>query len=948
MKTSFKRLTALLLALVLTLSLLSAAAIAADAPDYAHLRIGTASGQPGDTVKVPVYLEGLKEGEECRGLSANVALGENLTLEGAEWTDLVSGFGYKICNKESGLLNVVNITTDGYRISADGKLCDLLVKIADDATAVGTVSLTNVSISGKQSTDFLNSTDGTQATVDPNAVVTPVDANGDPAPVISLATQATYKIVAEADKDTVEAGETVNVTVKVVGGEYAAVMAALSYDSDKFELTTAAAGWTLSNGKYQYYRLAGKEMLTDAELGTFVFTAKAQTTDNAVGEFTLSNTQCTNNWDDGATGFQECAKEDASVTIKLKTDLDVTAENKVVTYNGEEQSFNAVTSTTTGAVIKYGEVEGTYDLTAVTSKKDASDTPYELYYEVTAPGYAPKTGKITLTIKRAEIEYTATGYTGAYDNNEHTIGLTVTKPTTGVTITYSTEENGTYSDTAPTRTDVGTTTVWFKIDAGSNYNEKKDSATITITEASITFNITANTAVTYDGEEHASATVNSKVPDDVTVKYTCNGAEYNDIPSFTEADTYTVKYEVTRANYTKVEGEYTFTINKADMTGYAVTSLVEATYDGNAHASATFTEGTPTGATVEYVCNNVTYNAIPEFTNVGKYTVSYTIKAPNGNYKDSIGSYEFEIKSGTIIASSTGFTGEYDGQKHSISVTVSEPEDTTISYRWGDSGEWTTTNPEFTYVGNNTIYWKVTKAGYTEATGSDTVNITPRKITITVDDKEKTIGDADPEFTYQMTGTLVEADDLGTITLTRGDGETAGTYTITASYTRNNCYEVTVIDGTLTITDADFDVELVEDYTDEYTLVLVYTNSNATFTYDSAAMYKLTGTTYKYKDENNAETEYKNVFGLVVKGAANKANVAAVAGTPAGTLDCSTLDVNREVGVNFSDAVAVQAVLNGIESYMTNYMDIVLKADVNHDKLVNIDDVGLIMTEVLK
>ena len=328
MKTSFKRLTALLLALVLTLSLLSAAAIAADVPEYAHLRIGAVSGQPGDTVKVPIYLEGLKDGDQCRGFSANVELGENLTLEGAEWTDLVSGFGYKICNKDAGLLNAVNITTDGYRISADGKLCDLLVKIADDATEVGTVSLTNVSISGKQSTDFLNSTDGTQTTVDPNAVVTPVDANGDPAPVISLATQATYKIVAEADKTEVTAGETVNVTVKVVGGDYVAVMAALSYDSDKFDLTTAATGWTLSNGKYQYHRLAGKEMLTDAELGTFVFTAKAQTTDNAVGEFTLSNTQCTNNWDDGATGFQECAKEDASVTIKLKTDLDVTATDK--------------------------------------------------------------------------------------------------------------------------------------------------------------------------------------------------------------------------------------------------------------------------------------------------------------------------------------------------------------------------------------------------------------------------------------------------------------------------------------------------------------------------------------------------------------------------------------------------------------------------------------------
>ena len=132
-------------------------------------------------------------------------------------------------------------------------------------------------------------------------------------------------------------------------------------------------------------------------------------------------------------------------------------------------------------------------------------------------------------------------------------------------------------------------------------------------------------------------------------------------------------------------------------------------------------------------------------------------------------------------------------------------------------------------------------------------------------------------------------------------------------------------------------MELVPDYTDGYTLVLVYTNSNPAFTYDGAAMYKLTNTTYTYN-----ETAYANVFGLVVKGTAEDTKVTAVAGTPAGTLDCGTLNVNREAGVTFSDVLAVQAVSNANEDFIQKYMDIALKADVNHDEKVDADDFGAV------
>lgn len=385
------RLLSLVLAVVMALSLLSVAAFAAGVPDYAHLEIGTASGQPGETVKIPIYIKGIKDGQRCRGFDTTVVLGENLTLEGAEWTDLVSGFGYKICNKDSGYLTATDIMNSGFRITQNGKLCDLLVKIADDVTSVGTVSLTKVSISGETAVDFLNSTDGKMSGRDLDAVVTPTDENGAPVPIISIKQTASFTMKVEADRPSVTAGEDVTVTVKVEGGDFVGAAAKLAYDSSKFAIKTpdTGTGWSETSNGYAYYNVAADQSAT---LGTFVFTALAQA-EEVTGSFTLSDTYCEETWDSGASAdvATPCANNGkVDVTIALKTDLDVTAENKTVTYNGTEQAFNEVTCSVEGATIAYGETEGTYDLTTVPSKTDVGT--YTLYYKVTAPGYAPKTG----------------------------------------------------------------------------------------------------------------------------------------------------------------------------------------------------------------------------------------------------------------------------------------------------------------------------------------------------------------------------------------------------------------------------------------------------------------------------------------------------------------------------------------------------------------------------
>ncbi len=79
--------------------------------------------------------------------------------------------------------------------------------------------------------------------------------------------------------------------------------------------------------------------------------------------------------------------------------------------------------------------------------------------------------------------------------------------------------------------------------------------------------------------------------------------------------------------------------------------------------------------------------------------------------------------------------------------------------------------------------------------------ITPAPVTITCADASKVEGAADPTLYGAVEG-LVKYGDLGEISYVRAAGEDAGTYAITASYTPNADYDVTVVPGTFTITAA--------------------------------------------------------------------------------------------------------------------------------------------------
>ncbi len=82
---------------------------------------------------------------------------------------------------------------------------------------------------------------------------------------------------------------------------------------------------------------------------------------------------------------------------------------------------------------------------------------------------------------------------------------------------------------------------------------------------------------------------------------------------------------------------------------------------------------------------------------------------------------------------------------------------------------------------------------------TNTANIARMAMTVVADDKVKVIGGVDPALTYHFTrGSLVNNDSL-VIDLHRETGEALGRYAINAMASANQNYEVTLVDGILTI-----------------------------------------------------------------------------------------------------------------------------------------------------
>lgn len=252
-------------------------------------------------------------------------------------------------------------------------------------------------------------------------------------------------------------------------------------------------------------------------------------------------------------------------------------------------------------------------------------------------------------------------------------------------------------------------------------------------------------------------------------------------------DTAEVKFKISQDNSPTVSmADVSVTYGTAyTMTATAATSAGNAITDGNITIKYYTNEGCTEGETTTAPTDAGTYYA--------KATLTKT-----DNYAEATKIAKITISKATFEVFATGYSGTYDGQPHSITVTADGAEITYSADRQSYSG----TNPTYTNAGAYTVYYTATKPNHDDVTGSVTVEIKKAPLTATYVSESVRYGNA-PALAVEVTGfvndeTAETAASYNAPTVTNSNTAN-GTYTLTPAGGSADNYEFNYVPGTLTI-----------------------------------------------------------------------------------------------------------------------------------------------------
>ena len=329
---------------------------------------------------------------------------------------------------------------------------------------------------------------------------------------------------------------------------------------------------------------------------------------------------------------------------------------------------------------------------------------------------------------------------------------------------------------------------------------------------SVTLNAPTGT-LTYTGtDQPATLENNLKTGDEApTIIYTYerNGNSYSiengGLPK--NADTYTASITLGGQS---VSVQYT-------IDPKPITVTVDAVSRAYGDANPAFTAAAPSGAlvgsdTVASLGLTLTSTAIAT-SNVGTYHVTGT--ASNGNYAVTIyGTNKLTVTAKPITVTVDPATRAYGDENPAFTATAPSSalvgNDTVASLNLTLSSDATATSPvgkyDVTGTANNGNYAVTVK-------GTDALAVTQRAVTLTVNAASRIYGDANPDFTAELTGGTYAPGDsfqsLGLSLTTAADTTSpVGSYNVTGSASNTN-YNVTVLgEKKLTITQRPITVEV--------------------------------------------------------------------------------------------------------------------------------------------
>ena len=491
--------------------------------------------------------------------------------------------------------------------------------------------------------------------------------------------------------------------------------------------------------------------------------------------------------------------------------LSVDAADVIKTYDGNSYGVEPL-SVPSGATITYKDAEGNYTLTESPVRRDVGTTKVE--FKASLYGYGDAYGSADVTITAKEVSITAADAGKVYGEADPSfadavISEYVGSELSGIDLSVSRSDAG--DDGLGTHEgvlNIGKTAA--ELDAEyTNYRFTVVAADFTITQNESGLSVDAADVIkTYDGNSYGVEPLS--VPSGATITYKDAEGNYTLTESPVRRDVGTTKVEFKASLY-----GYGDAYGSADVTITAKEVSITA-----ADAGKVYGEADPSFADAvisEYVGSELsgidlsvsrsdagddglgTHEGV---LNIGKTAAE--LDAEYTNYRFTVVAADFTItqnESGLSV-DAADVIKTYDGNAYGVEP-ISVPEGAIITYKDADGNYTLTESPTRKDVGTITVEFKASLYGYADAYGDAKVTINTRPVTITVISTSKEYGQQDPAFTGTIEG-LIADEDLGTVTYGRvaddvGKENVGDDISLTALYTPNTNYEVTIIPGKLVI-----------------------------------------------------------------------------------------------------------------------------------------------------
>ncbi len=328
-------------------------------------------------------------------------------------------------------------------------------------------------------------------------------------------------------------------------------------------------------------------------------------------------------------------------------------------YDGNDKEL-VHAGETSGGEMQYSLDETTWG-TAIPQGNAAGS--YTVYYKVVGGNnYNDNAGgSVLVTIGEADMSagIVAYGYTGDYDNENHTISVALSGAAEGATVKYGTVD-GTYDlDSAPVYKDVTTLTVYYQV-TKANYATVTGSQTVTINPKEITgADVGTFMAMTYTGSEQIpTATVTI---DGLTVTGT-----WSAVTDVADTTTFTAN-----GNFIGTIADKETGMAQADSSVTTDPNANTLTY--NKAAQELVTEGAASGGTLKYSLDNENWaDTIPTRTDAGNYEVWYKVFGDANHNDTEAVKVDVTIAKKSIEDATVALDGEltYNGTEQTQNVTV--------------------------------------------------------------------------------------------------------------------------------------------------------------------------------------------------------------------------------------------------------------------------------------